>query len=227
MRTLILNYIGIRKAGLFKNGNVMFIIIILPSFAAWIIGENYIGMNSTIPYIVTLTALMFFNIVPLTTLGNLSLGKYITYATLPIKNLNLIAFTYIKTYTVISAAFIVREIINSLFLGMPYVAVDFFCFALSLCLSNLFIPMQASGEFRMPMEGQVTVIIAIIFSIITLGSIALIILLLNNPQELSPCLNQPLFIATTVFFSLTMVSIAILTIKKSFLTTVKKVRLMD
>ncbi len=227
MKTLILDYIRIRKTGLFKTGNIMFFIMILPSIAALIIGENYVGMYSTIPYIVMFSALMFFNIVPLTTLGNLSLGKYITYATLPIKNFNLIAFTYIKTYALISAAFIVREIINSIFLGMPFVAIEFFCFALSLCLSNLFIPMQASEEFRMPVEGQVTAVITIIFGIITFGTIFLTILLLNNQQELSSCLNQPPFIATTVLFSLIMLSIAILTLKKSFYTTVKKVRLMD
>lgn len=227
MSYTIKDFLKFRKINFNKRSIAIFIIILLPSVITMIF-NLYKGdeMPALLYGIFTTGDVFIAFFVPILIVGNYNMNKYMLYTTLPIKNSNLFKYLYMETYLIIILAFVITGIINFAVFDIYSLFAQLFKMVIILCLSNFFIPRIATEEFVLNTEKQQMNLVLSVVVMVLLITMFISILIISGPETLSSFFNSS--IANTVIISLWIVGtlIAILTLKKSYLCTMNKVRLM-
>lgn len=228
MRIMFLEYVKLRKTGLIKSGNILLVLLLAPSIIGVIISSNSNINYFDAAYSFTMIIdILLACLVPLIMTNRYNSGKFLFYCTLPIRNVNLIEYLYFETYTVIIVGFFINGVIYSIQYGMSYLIMHCFKLILALCLNNLFIPMLSSGEFKRTDESMNTGIVAIITAILLIVTFIITIALAAGTKLIDNCLNNGGFKIVILSLSAVLALICILTVKKSYFHTLKKVRLIQ
>lgn len=216
-----------RRAGFLKNGTVLSILLILPSIAVAAINLFY--KEPVHPILIT--AVLFCDLLvaclaPLTITNLFSMNRYVLYNTLPIRSRNILKLLYFNTYAVICVSFVLTGVFNCIQFGLYFLAIQLLKMGLSLCLSNIFIPMMASGEFKEPTETKSTVVVTIMVSWILVVTMIFTVAILTDSQLFLNALNSYTAKIIVIMLAVIANSAAIITLKKSLNSTTKKVRLI-
>jgi len=227
MSAVIKEFLKFRRVGFSKKSIGIFLVLLAPSlFAMFFIILRGNNLPAVVYVLYTTGDIFAAAFVPLLIIGNYNSNKYVLYTTLPIKNDNLFKFIYLETYGIIVSTFLVTGVINFILYDIYSLFVQMFKMALALCISNVFIAKLSTKEFLTNSDNQQTGIVAIILSVILIGTFFITILIVAGPETPSNFLNNDIAKIVIISLSITCMIIAVLTLKKSYLHTMNKARLM-
>lgn len=223
MKELIKDFKKFRKAGFLRGGTAVFIFMLLPSLTVFVYSLISGVSQSRIIFAVGLLGDIFVAcLVPFIITGCYNRGRYILYATLPLKNNHLIGFIYLQSYLIIISGFLLTGTISAFSFGLSYFTVQIFKIAVMLCLCNLYVPMISSPEFIAPSEGPLLVVL---MSVVMTSTFLSIMTVAIGPQTLINLLGSYKVIGVISIADVILALAGVLTYKKSYAATMKKVRL--
>lgn len=228
MTSIIREYLKFRKAGFLKSSITIFVLLLLPSIICMYFNILRGDELPTVLYVlVTAGDIILAVFVPIFVVGYYNFNKYKFYTTLPIKSDNIFKLIYFETYTIIIMAFFITGVVNLINFDIYSFFVQIFKMMLVLCISNVIIPRIATEEFIINSEKQETNLVVITMVITFIVVMLMSFLILAGPETLSSFLDSFIVKMLIILLTITFMGIAAITLQKSYLNTMNKVRLMD